>query len=148
MTEYEIIMTIIAFIGVVGAVLSSILSSVLFSKNKEIYLIKKEAILQSLEFLDDYLSTIKWTNVEQESSCKVKEDLTFQARNCLNKLILTCKNQEIFETFMKILYPQCFNNINIVQEYERFKYVCRQELGKKKKIIWPNKDLIFIAKIK
>lgn len=87
MTSGEIISFVIAITSILVSGGVSIFSIKYFNNKRHIYEIKKNAILRTLKFLDDYMSFIKWENKEEPP---IKKDflnpeyLTIEARECYN----------------------------------------------------------------
>ena len=136
-----------------GIISTPISAALIFNKRKEIYLVKKEAVLDCLSFLDDYLSVLYFYNDKEKQTITkyVKDDdeLTFRARDCFNKLILTCKNEEVIDVFCKLIFPQYYNfdNKAHLSDYHKFRMLCRKELGLKKEPKYNKKDIVFINKV-
>ena len=138
-------------VTIIVAIISCI-TSVLISKNnikkeienfkaQETYKIKLEAIFETLQFLDDYIS---WLTVD--GRCAVhknitKTDSTIIGRECYNKLCTTCDNANLIELFNTIVFHG--KERNIFECYNQFRLEARKELGLKE-IIFSEQD-VFIA---
>ena len=154
MSDYEIVFTIITILSLILSFACSLFSILYINKRKELYLIKKEAIFETLNFLDDFLSTTQFSDIKPVTSIKNeqdKENLTLRARVCFNKLIATCKNPEIIDAFCKIIFPQHYykgKDTIKLEDYHIFRMLCRQELGLKKEPNYNKYDIVFISVIK
>lgn len=156
MTSYEICLTVFSALSILTSFTISLISILYINKRKELYLLKKEAIFEVLKFLDDFLSTKTFDTYAKDQKVITRfsntgaEELTFRARECFNKLILTCKNSEIIDTFCKIILPQYYYEDGFIKmkDYHMFRMLCRKELGLKKEPKYNSKDITFLANIK
>lgn len=115
-------------------------------KAENVYEIKREAIFNTLKFLDTYFS---WLTFDDSKRVPIREgasvlDMTLQARICYNELCTTCERQEIVKIFVEIMfdkskYPYPLGLLN------DFRNEARKELGLEK--IDLSKDHIFISQI-
>lgn len=137
-------------VTIVVAVITGMVS-ILISKNnikkeiknfkaKETYKIKLETILDTLKFLDDYIS---WHTID--NTCPVRKniteiDLTIMGRECYNKLCATCDNANLIELFNLIVFYECGDIV--FRLYNAFRAEARKELGLKK--ISFSEDDVFI----
>ena len=94
---------------------------------QQLYNIKLEAINDSLDFLDKYISWHTFDSGKLPVREKIsKEQLTVKARHCYNRLIITCQNEELLKCFNRI----CFHKQeNILELYINFRNLARKELG-------------------
>ena len=96
-------------------------------QNEYIYDIKKDTIQESLECLDDYLSWLSYnsdaTPVRRDIS---DSDLTMKARIGYNKLVLTCESKELPRMFLKIIFDDMANKMEL---YNKYRNLSRSELG-------------------
>ncbi len=96
-------------------------------RKSDVYMIKKEAILDALKFIDTYLSWQDYgngvTSVRENTSVAF---LTLTARECYNKLCLTCNSEHILMCFNKILFDE---QIKPMEAYSEFRNAARSELG-------------------
>lgn len=110
---------------------------------QQIYNIKLEAINNSLDFIDKYIS---WHTID-DNKIPVREQITTEqlttmARNCYNRLIITCQSEKLLD---------CFNNIcfheqeNIFKLYALYRNLAREELGLNELSL--DKDKVFYSKI-
>lgn len=107
------------------------------------YEIKLNAILDTMKFIDTYLSWHTMSSGKipiRESVTKV--ELTRQARKCYYLLCSTCDSNEVIKCYMKIV----FNNEqhNIFEFYNEFRCLARTELGLKSNIEF-NKHNVFFS---
>lgn len=114
------------------------------SQNEHIYKIKKETIQDSLTFLDDYFS---WLNYDSDVIPVRKDtnerELTIKARECYNKLVLTCESKELPKMFLKIIFD---NETNKMELYNKYRNLSRRELGIKSDLELDQKS-VFISRI-
>ena len=94
--------------------------------------IKKEAILEALDFLDTYIS---WLDMDSEVA-PVREhtnttQLTIKSRKIYNKLCITCNNKKVIESFMNMICPDLKDEekFYVFKKYDEFRNECRKELG-------------------
>ena len=146
MTTSEIILLITTVLGVVGTILASIIPQIMANKKQEIYLVKKEAILESLNFLDDYFSYE--FSKQGDIPCKTNsQDLTFIGRACFNRLLTVCDNFELVDAFCKIFCPKAYDKSYAdLNDYNEYRKLCRKELGLKKNVDI-KEQIKYIAKI-
>ena len=134
--------------NILVSILLLILSFIFFNKKEKIYLKKQESIYQALAFLDKYLSWLNYTTDNQKNENPVRDindsedSITFYGRKCYNDLICSCDNDEIIKTFLDII----FEEKNTLMRYNKFRDLCREELGLKK-LENLNNDRIFLSKI-
>lgn len=96
-------------------------------QNEHIYDVKKEAIQESLGCLDDYLSWLNYdSNVTPVRRDINDKDLTIKARECYNKLVLTCNSKELPKMFLKIIFDDRENKMKL---YNKYRKLSRSELG-------------------
>ena len=107
-----------------------------FNKKSVVFNIKRDVILKSLEFLNNYLSHV-FKSEGAIASSKGFDDLTHQARACFSELHLVCKNEELLNTFMMLIFPEesdC-DLTSLSQHttilYQTYHNLCREELGLK-----------------
>ena len=112
--------------------------------------IKRNAIIKSLNFIDDYFSWLDWTDPPQKPVRKnlTNVELTEIARNCYNELVLSC-HKETVNQFLKIIFDDD-NKLrqkgsSPTHEYNLFRNFARKELGLEK--IELDEDKVFIAKV-
>lgn len=130
MTPAQCVVLCTACLGFLGAIVAALLPHILVNKNKEVYLLKKEAIFESLTLLDDYMALLLNKNDDKVVVRDKSADLTLQARDCLNKLLITCKDKKVIETFCAIIYPQGYGKAEPdLADYIAFKILCRRALG-------------------
>lgn len=54
------------------------------------------------------------------------QDLTIKARECYNKLVLTCNSKELPKMFLKIIFDDRENKMKL---YNKYRNLSRSELG-------------------
>lgn len=112
------------------------------TKKETLYEIKRQAILDALDFCDDYLSYLDWnssvTPVRKELD---KNMLTLRSREIYNRLFVTCDQSDLCRLFMQFN----FGSTNKLAIYDRFRMCCREELGLDK--IISDKENVFISVI-
>ena len=96
-------------------------------KNQGIYEIRKKVIFRALTFFDDYIS---WLTVDGEKPIR-KQDcsthkFTVEAREIYNELCVTVENQELINSFNKMV---CTMTKLEISEIEKFRKEARKELG-------------------
>lgn len=139
MTASEIILLITTILGIVGTILAAVIPQVMANKKQAIYVIKKDAILESLNFLDDYFS---YEFSKQDGSpCKTdKNDLTFRGRACFNKLITASDNSELVDKFCQFFCPNLYGKeYASLEDYKNYRELCRKELGLKRELPYNDK---------
>lgn len=113
-------------------------------QNENIYNIKKDTILESLDFLDDYLSWLSYeTNIIPIRNDINESKLTLKARKCYNKLVLTCETKELPEIFLKIIFDDTLNKMEL---YNRYRNLSRHEMGLEMDLEL-DKESVFISKV-
>lgn len=100
--------------------------------------IKRNAILEALNFIDTYFSWLDWSDGPQTPSRQPAretmtiERLTVMARKCYNELSLSC-NQEIVNKFLIIIFSKDEElrkrKSCPTKEYNEFRNLARKELG-------------------
>ena len=113
-------------------------------KQQSIYDVKKEAIFESLDVLDLYLS---WLNYDDNSIVPFREqttplDITTKARQCFNNLCITCESEALINLFGQIIFDK---NSNVLCLYEKFRNEARKELGLSE--IEFDKNIIFLSQV-
>ena len=143
----------VALSSVISSAVIGIISVIHFNGKSVVYEIRKNTILRSLSLVDDYLACelikndIKGVIVTKE---KTVEKFTEEARICFNELRLTCKNEDLLNTFMQLFYPTKFpDKLSILNVYENYIQLCRKELGLKKLSyeVLHKADIAYIGKI-
>ncbi len=133
----------IALSGVSGAVLALVGNNFLVNKRAKnydlklekelaIYKYKTEAILEAIEFLENYIASAQTEDSPfKEMSAK---ELTINARACMDKLIVYCDNTEIVEIFDSIILKgeTVEKSADYIKRFKNFRNLCREELGLKK----------------
>ena len=93
-----------ALIAVFGVILSAIVSYAIATygySRQRIFDVKKDALLSSLVFLDDYLSWLDFSAsgrkelIVPERRAMSSLGMTVAARECYNKLCVTCDNEKL-----------------------------------------------------
>jgi len=147
-SSYLIIATISAFFTVcLNAIVSYVIEKVKIKAHKEgdkdlvrisedsrhIQDIKRNAILDALNFIDTYFSWLDWSNTPRQPARETMtiEKLTTMARKCYNELSLSC-NQKIVDKFLIIVFSKDEelrqNNSCPTKEYNEFRNLAREEL--------------------
>ena len=148
MTGDQIITLCLGIGNIFVSILLVVLSFIFFNKKEKIYLKKQEAIYQSLDFLDKYLSWLNYyaNDIKEEDPIRNMEDdeetVTFLGRKCYNDLICSCDNGEIIKAFLDII----FERENTLIRYNKFRNLCREELGLKT-VEDMSDERIFLSKI-
>ncbi len=146
MTPAQYVVLCAACLGMFGAVIAALLPQILVNKNREVYLLKKQAILESLTFLDDYMALSLQKGDARIVQRAEGEDLTLRARDCLNKLLITCKNKKVIETFCALIYPQGYGREEPnIDDYISFKILCRRALGIRTKLARDAETIAFLS---
>ena len=131
----EVSSALIAFAGVLASSLISYWVSRHVYVSKQIFDIKKEALLSALAVLDDYLSWLEFINPDGSQSPDSMRrnitslELTLAARECYNKLCVTCDNKKILSTFLEIIFGK---PKSVCEEYDKFRCAVRKELRLRK----------------
>lgn len=112
-------------------------------KKESVYLIKKEAILDSLRIIDLYLS---WLNYDS-GVVPIREDiasldLTKKVRECYNNLCVSCDNNELIQLFLDIIFCKDKDPMEL---YVNYRNKVRQELGLKD--ITMDEKRVFVSKV-
>lgn len=111
---------------------------------EHIYDIKKEVIQESLDVLDDYLSWLNYDNGNIPIRKRItEEDLTFRARKCYNELVLTCESNMLPELFLKIIFDEKSNTMEL---YNAYRNESRKEMGLEMELDL-SKESIFISRV-
>lgn len=148
MTPAQYVVLCTACLGFLGAVAAAVLPHFLVNKNQEVYLLKKEAILESLTFLDDYMASFLEKNGTRVVQRNEAMELTLRARDCLNKLLIACKNKKIIETFCALIYPQGYGKSEPdLEDYLLFKILCRRALGIRTKLARNADTVAFLSEL-
>ena len=128
----EVQAALIAFAGVLlSALVSYWISRQVYVQN-QIFDIKKDALLAALAVLDDYLSWLDFSDSNGNQSPKpmrrdiTSQELTIRARECYNKLCVTCDRSELLSSFLEIIFG---GRGNVCEVYNRFRSAARKELG-------------------
>lgn len=124
-------------------------------KEQETYRIKEDAIYETLQFFDDYIS---WLTREKNTIQPIRndvsaKDLTIKARTCYNKLCTTCDNESLIEYFNKMVFgcddPEIDevddDDNNVYSLLNKFRNSAREELGLRK--IELNRKRVFIIRV-
>jgi hypothetical protein len=119
------------------------------AKKQLIYQAKRDAIIEALNFLDDWLSYLTWHSdgssteipVEKDKICNT-QNMTMRARKVLNLLCVYCDFEETVDLFSAILFHKDEKKTDL---YIEFREACRKELRLSK--ISFNKDEVFVAKV-
>ena len=115
-------------------------------KQGELYIIKKQAIFNSLDLIDTYISWLTLNNGENnvvpERIDITPLELTQMGRKCYNELCLTCDNSKLLELFLEIVFN---SESNIFVNYAEYRNLAREELGLNKIEFY--KDRVFISRI-
>ena len=148
MTGDQIITLCLGFGNLVVTVLVVVLSTFLFNKREKIYLRRQEVIHDALNFLDNYLSWLTFYTNNKPDPIAIRNlnynttKITIEAREVYNTLICYCRNQEIVDMFLAIV----FGDGNAMENYYKFRNLCRKELGLKE-INSLSKERIFLSQI-
>ena len=131
----------IALSGIAGAVLALLGNNLLFNKRSKnydlklekelaVYKYKTEAILEAIEFLENYIAS---SQIEKTPFKEMTvNELTIQARSCMDKLVVYCDNAELVETFDSIILKgETVKSKEYIERFKNFRTLCRKELGLK-----------------
>lgn len=139
--------TLIAVFGVVlSAVVSYAIATYGYSRQR-IFDVKKDALLSSLVFLDDYLSWLDFSVpgrkelIAPERRAMSSLGMTVAARECYNKLCVTCDNEKLINVFLDIIFNT--SDKSICEKYNDYRQCVRRELKLKK--IQFNTDRVFLS---
>ena len=132
MTGDQIITLCLGIGNFIISVLVVVISSLLFNKREKIYMKRQEAVYDAMKFLDNYLSWLRFGNDKRiELRIPIRDleydttKMTLEGRAIYNNLISSCKDEEIVETFISII----FNAEDWASNYIKFRNLCRKELG-------------------
>ena len=148
MTGEQIITLCLGIGNLVVSIFVVVLSATLFNKREKIYLKRQEVIHDALNFLDNYLSWLTFYTNNKPYPIPVRDmnynttRITTEAREVYNTLICYCRNQEIVNVFLAIV----FGDGNTIEDYYKFRNLCRKELGLKE-INSLSKERIFLSQI-
>jgi hypothetical protein len=118
--------------------------------NKQIiYQAKREALIEALNFVDDYFSYMDWTedgntkeiDVVEGRECNI-ENMTERSRNILNLLCVYSKDKKTIDLFLDLVLKQ---NGKKTELLVGFREACRKELRLSKMEF--DKENVFIAKV-
>lgn len=137
-------------IGVISALVSIKISNnttkreIRYFKEQETYKIKKDAIYETLQFFDDYISCLTIDNgtIQSIRNDVNSKDLTIKARICYNKLCTTCNNETLIKKFNQIVFGHDDNIFCLLNE---FRNSAREELGLNK--IDLDENEVFICRV-
>jgi len=117
----------------------------LYEKNSN-FDVKKEAILEAMNFIDTYISFLDFESgvVPVRDEKTTEQSLTIHGRTVYNKLCLTCDNKTIIDTYLNIILPKKSPS-PVFDLYNTFRNECRKELGFSE-IDLP-KDEIYISRV-
>lgn len=127
----EISSALIALVGVLASALISYWISRKVYVSNQIFDVKKEALLSALAVLDDYLSWLEFVGPDGSRSPDAMRrnisslELTVAARECYNKLCVTCDNRQILTSFLEIIFG---DPKSVCEEYDKFRSAVRDEL--------------------
>lgn len=90
--------------------------------------LKYRACLDAMEIVDAFLS--QWfKDVNNVTPVRQVAD-TLKARECYNRLVLTCENPQVTELFLRVMFPTPqTNHIQITDNLNAFRNAVRTELG-------------------
>ena len=148
MSGEQIVTLCVGLANAALAILVAILSYTLFKKKEKIYLKKQEAIYRALALCDKYLSWLNYYTGETKDPDPTRnlEDntlsITEEARLVYNNLLCSCKSKELIDTYLDLL----FGDNPALNTYNRFRNMCRKELGLKE-LDDLSKDRIFFSTI-
>ncbi len=112
-------------------------------ENKK-YELKYNAILTSLKLTDSRLS-----NFIIDDNIKKQYATTEETRECHSRLIISCNNSKIIESFENLMMQKLSTGSegtqNIIKELEKYRNLIREELGFGQ--IKTNPNLIWIASV-
>lgn len=113
--------------------------------SEHIYDIKLTAVQESLDFLDDYLSWLNYNSdvVPIRDETITSKELTFRARQCYNKLVLTCDSVELPEVFLKMIFENPHNEMGL---YNKYRNLSRKEMGMVS-MLELSSEKVFISKV-
>lgn len=107
--------------------------------------LKYNALLKSLNLIDAYLS-----NFIIGSSIKKQYATTEESRECYNNLILSCDNQDVIDSFVKIMMEKKPTDETgtqfVLKELQDYRNLIRKELGYGN-VLKTNSDYIWITSV-
>lgn len=139
--------TLITVLGVVlSAVVSYAIATYGYSRQR-IFDVKKDALLSSLTFLDDYLSWLDFSMPGSDALITPKRramtslEITVAARECYNKLCVTCDDEKLMKVFLDIIFN--VSDKSICEKYNEYRQCVRREL--KLKEVYFDTDRVFLS---
>lgn len=148
MTGDQIITLCLGIGNLLVSILVVVLSTTLFNKREKIYLKRQEVVHDALNFVDNYLSWLKFYTDNKLDPIAIRDlsyntsKMTIEARKIYNTLVCYCKNQEVVEMFLAIVFDEC----NTIENFYKFRNLCREELGLNA-INKLNKERIFLSRV-
>jgi len=152
MDQATIISLIAICISAVSTILVPFIQLWINHKNEKmqvIYEAKREALVEALNFIDDYFSYFTWRNdgtlleieTVKDPGCTV-ESMTVRSRRTLNLLCAYCGKQETIDLFLALVFRPTDRPAEL---FIKFREACREELGLSR--VEFNKNEVFIAKV-
>ena len=130
----------------VSIILVAIFSYILFNKKEKIYLKRQEAIYRALELCDKYLSWLNYYNTDKKKNPDPTRNLadttlyvTEEARAVYNNLLCSCKSKDLIDAYLDLVVRGSAS----LDKYNRFRNLCREELGLKELDNLSEKDIFF-----
>lgn len=104
--------------------------------------LKREACLDALSVVDGSFSNTDWENHKSKDSDK-QEFSTTKARECYNKLAITCESEKVLEAYKNCLLGKVTPDLIV-----DLRNAVREELGYGKEFDKSDRDNAWIAKLK
>ncbi len=95
-------------------------------QKQQIYKVKLDTIQESLDFIDVYISWLRFDGRIPEREITNRNELTIRGRKCYNKLSLTCEDSNLLNIFNQILFE---DPTNILEKYNSYRNMARIEMG-------------------
>lgn len=139
-----------ALIAVFGVVLSAIVSYAIATygySRQRIFDVKKDALLRSLTFLDDYLSWLDFSVLGSDAVITPERramsplEITVAARECYNRLCVTCDDERLIQVFLDIIFN--VREKSVCEKYNEYRQCVRHEL--KLKEVHFDTDRVFLS---
>jgi hypothetical protein len=119
------------------------------AKKQVIYEAKREALIEALNFIDDFFSYLTWRDnvalqeieTAKDPNCTV-ENMTVRSRKMLNLLCAYCDEQKTIDLYLALVLRPTDKPTEL---FINFREACREELGLS--TVEFNKNEVFIAKV-
>jgi hypothetical protein len=112
-------------------------------QKQQIYTMKLDTIKETLDFIDVYISWLRFDRRTPERENTNRNELTIRGRKCYNKLTLTCEDSNLINMFNRILFE---DDTNILENYNSYRNMARIEMGLQSPLNL-DRDKIFFSRI-